>query len=408
MIPTANAGVNYYRLWCFAQQMRKFRNVEVSVFGFKYDMNNPHPWQADMHSMVQSADEHTLTTGQYVRRAISSLCEVADAVIWQPVFFAESLEFYMDLRARTGKPMFMETDDNFIDVPTWNEAFHSFGPGGAVRAVALQHMRESDGVFTTTPHLREIYSQFNPNIHEIPNSIDFKGDSQFVGWGKVANRRHRDVRIGWIGGRCHYQDLQIVLDPLKRICNEFPNVTIRFVNSALRTSAKEQGLPDPFAGINKKQVQYSDRSVPINRYAQFFAHQSFDIGLAPLEDCNFNRSKSNLRWLEYSALKIPTIASKVGHFQKTVINGKDGILVDNGYPNGWYDAIRSLVLNEVTRREMGKAAYKRVKQDFEAQKTSAKYVRLLKELSSFDPRLESEFEQENEWTGQPSLHSSAI
>ena len=69
MIPTANAGVNYYRLASFAWEMRKHKNVEVAVFAFQWNMNEVHPWQRDMIS------------NPMVRRQIENLCAVADVVV---------------------------------------------------------------------------------------------------------------------------------------------------------------------------------------------------------------------------------------------------------------------------------------------------------------------------------------
>lgn len=357
MIPTANAGVNYYRLANFAWKMRKHRNVEVAVYSYHSKMVNPHPWQFDM------------LTNPIIRREIDNLCSVADIVVWQPCFYSHSLEFFMDLRARHEKPMLLETDDNYIDVPTWNEAFRTFTPHSNVRHIATEHMKLADGIIVSTPFLAELYRQFNLQTTVVQNSIDFDV------WDKVGTRKHRGVRVGWIGGRTHIQDILNIVEPVKQVLRRCPNVWLYLINSGLAHHGNH------FKGESR--VYYSDRSAPINLYPRFMAHFNFDIGLAPLEDCNFNRGKSNLRWLEYSALSIPTVATKIGHFAATIEDGKDGILIPNNDPQHWEDAITHLVKEKDERNKLGRAAHARIRKDFNARKTAAAYLRILRDIAGY-------------------------
>lgn len=363
MIPTANGGVNYYRLASFAWEMRKHKNVEVSVFAFQYDMNDPHPWQRDIIS------------NPIVRRQIESLCEIADLVIWQPVFYEHSLDFFMEMRAKYEKPMLVETDDNFIDVPPWNEVFHSFAPGSSIRHYATEHMKLADGMIVTTPHLKETYSQFNRNIHIVPNSLDFKI------WDQVGTRKHRYTRIGWIGGRTHVKDLLIIAPAIKGILAKYKDVWFYVVNSALKYYAQSLGQKWVFDGCDK--VYYTDRSAPINLYPRFMSHFNFDIGVAPLEDCNFNRGKSNLRWLEYSAIKIPTVATDISHFRQSITHGHDGLLIPNNDVGAWKTALEYLIEDKQKRQQMGRNANKTVKEKFNLRKNSHAYLKLLKEIAGF-------------------------
>lgn len=368
-IPTANGGVNYTRMAAWAFQMRKYRNVEAVVFAFQYNMIPTHPWQRDIVSVPA------------VREEIECFARACDAMIWQPVFYDHTLEFFNEIRQKYGKPTFIETDDNYVDVPVWNEAFYSFGPTSQHRYVATEAMSFADGMFVSTPHLKELYGKYNENIHVIENSLDFKGDRKFVGWDSVSVRKHKGVRIGWIGGRSHFNDLMMVAPVLREILLAYPDVSLCLVNSAVKDSCKLSGIAYPFEGL--KNVMYADRSVAINRYAQFAASFGFDIGIAPLVDCNFNRSKSNLRWLEYSALKIPCVATDISHFSQTVRNGVDGFLVKDNDLQIWKDRLELLIKSVGTREEMGRQAYKRVKKDFNLKVNAAKYVRLLKKLSDF-------------------------
>jgi glycosyltransferase involved in cell wall biosynthesis len=369
MIPTDVSGVNYYRMAAWAKEMRKYRNVEVAMYGFQYDTNERHPWQLELFSVPD------------IRERIESLMRACDVAVWQPVHYDHTLEFFNDCRQKYGKYTIVETDDNYVDVPPWNDAQRSFRPGARPRAIGLQCLSMADAVTTTTPHLKDVCLRFNENVHLVQNSIDFVGDRKFVGWDQVSVRKHRGIRIGWIGGRSHYEDLMLVAPALREILEKYPEVTLVLVNSALEQSCKVMGIRYPFQGLDN--VRIFDRGVPINRYATFAASFGFDIGIAPLVDCNFNRSKSNLRWLEYSALKIPTVATDISHFRQSIKNAEDGFLVKNNDLDEWVTRLGILIRDQGLRERIGQNAYKRVKRDFNVKKNAATYTRLLKDISDF-------------------------
>lgn len=391
MIPASTDGVNYYRLATWAFEMRKYRNTVVDLAWFRYQCENPavlHTWQEDIDNMAPSGDVPGLTIGQYVRATIDHFCEMADIVIWHPMYYPRSLEFFLEMQHKHQKPFVVEVDDNYVDVPTWNEAYHSFKNGSSFRRISIDCMRNADALTVTTPHLGELYTQFNDNVYVIENSLDFKGDRKFVGWDKVSVRKHKGTRLGWIGGRAHFDDLMMVAPVLRSLLKKYPDVTLVLINSAIQESCKALGKEYPFEGFSN--VHYADRSVAINRYAQFAASFGFDIGIAPLVDCNFNRSKSNLRWLEYSALSIPTVATDISHFTQSVEQGKTGFLVKDNDPAMWMQYLEALIQLPDLRQEVGRASYKRVKKDFNVQKNAPKYIRLLKELSKTSVFSESE------------------
>jgi hypothetical protein len=74
----------------------------------------------------------------------------------------------------------------------------------------------------------------------------------------------------------------------------------------------------------------------------------FDLGLAPLVDTKFNRLKSDIKVLEYTALCLPVVASATGPYQNLDI-------VKCATPGDWRSALGRLigepgVLEEAKRR----------------------------------------------------------
>lgn len=384
MIPGSTDGVNYYRLATWAFEMRKYKNVAVDLLWFKYeiDPSRAHPWQEDLRTAINepSGRYAGLSISQEIYADIDRACELADVVVWHPIYYEWSLDFFFEMQHKHQKPFVVEVDDNYVDVPPWNEAFHSFRSGSSYRRISLDCMRNADALVVTTDHLGRTYGSWNDNIYVVANSLDFKGDRKFVGWDTVSVRRHEGTRIGWIGGRSHFEDLMMVAPVLRELLQKHPQVTLCLVNSAIQQSCKALGRPYPFEGL--KNVHYADRSVAINRYARFMASFGFDVGIAPLVDCNFNRSKSNLRWLEYSALKLPTVATDISHFNQSITHGVDGLLIKDNDPQAWLHSLESMVEDQNLRETIGRSAYKRVKNDFNVKRNAPAYLRLLKQIAN--------------------------
>jgi glycosyltransferase involved in cell wall biosynthesis len=79
--------------------------------------------------------------------------------------------------------------------------------------------------------------------------------------------------------------------------------------------------------------------------------QDLHIGLAPLADDHFNRSKSYVKTLEYAGLGIPVIASNVGPYRDFVQHGITGFLANNEAE--WTRYLRLLGSDENLRQWMG-------------------------------------------------------
>lgn len=360
-IPTTVSGVAYYRLCAFAWEMRKRRNVFTAVAPFSFSHLECNPWQNDM------------LTNRSVAEQIEGLVRWADIIVWQPLMFDFSLQLFEDLRSKYQKPFLVEVDDYLQDIPYENAAHDSLSSFSKNYQCAISSIRQADGLIVSTPYLAKQYDHENSNIYVMPNSLDFKGlrgRPKVVGWDSVHVRRHARLRIGWIGGGSHTPDLEMVAPALSDILEEFPNVWLYVVH----------GCPQIFKDWAKqgRNVYWTHKWIPINLYPRALASYCFDIGIAPLVDNNFNRGKSNLRWLEYSGLKIPTVASPQPDFTRAIEHGKDGFIAND--LDDWKKYLRLLIEQPSVREEVGRNAYLKVKRDFNVRKTSQNYLNLLRSL----------------------------
>jgi len=143
------------------------------------------------------------------------------------------------------------------------------------------------------------------------------------------------IRIGWAGSAHHVDDMAQIVGVLREIKRERPNVELVFMNWQPQQLS---GMTRFFKGGPPEQYQALMMKLPI------------DIAVAPLVDSKFNRSKSNLKWLEYSALGVPTVASDVEPY-KEIEDGVTGFKARNCAE--WKTILNTLIDNEELRRRVG-------------------------------------------------------
>jgi glycosyltransferase involved in cell wall biosynthesis len=80
---------------------------------------------------------------------------------------------------------------------------------------------------------------------------------------------------------------------------------------------------------------------------------TFDIGLAPAEDTDFFRAKSQLRFYEYGAVGIPVLGHPVTYDE--IDEGVTGFVPSS--PSEWYDRLSLLIRDHDRRLSMGSHAH---------------------------------------------------
>jgi glycosyltransferase involved in cell wall biosynthesis len=316
-------------------------------------LTETHPWEVDIDDPI------------YRSRLLAEIdfyVKKADIVVCQMVHTDSALELLKGIKVMYPHiPLVSEIDDNILSTPTYNPADSVYQPGSHFRRIAVEQFTLSDAMVVSTENLKEVYGEFNQNIYVIPNSLDFRI------WDNLKHRRNTDfVRIGWAGGASHDEDLKIIEPVIHRILAENSAVKFCFVH----------GIPQFLRNIDR--VECVSQFTRIDRYPQFLASRAIDINLAPLVDNAFNRGKSNLRWLEFAGMKVPTIASDVGHFRETITPLEDGMLCDT--EDEWFDSLSWLIKDEQSRRKMGKNANALARRKFNVESNCFEYARVLAEI----------------------------
>jgi len=361
-IPTTNAGVTYWRMWNFAHAIHRTGCGQSHIQWYDKKLVDLAPWEIALSESLQQGDYPTYhrTAGEILHNARQS-----DAIVFGMVHTKESLEWveYLIEIRNSGNmrnvPVMMEIDDNILSVPVQNPAFAAYSPGSEIRKITERQLRISDGIIVSTPYLKNIYKEYNPNVYVIPNSIDWKI------WSSVKNHPKPGIRIGWSGGSAHREDLAIIENVIPRILDAHKDARFVFMH----------GIAPFLLDLEKKypgRMELHTEWARIDKYPAKIASLDFDIAIAPLIDSSFNRAKSNLRWLEAAALGVPCVASNVGHFAQTIDNHTDGILCET--EDDWFKYLSRLITDKKLRRGMGLRAKQKAFDLFNVDKQAGAYI----------------------------------
>ena len=218
----------------------------------------------------------------------------------------------------------------------------------------------ADGVICSTEWLAERYGRLNPNTYVCQNGIDLK---RFA----VTPPAREHVGVGWSGATGHTEAVTPWLRELATVMREREDV--RFVSVG-------QGFADAFKSEFGARRALSIPFTALDVYPAAMAH--YDIALAPAGESNFYRGKSDLRWLEASAVGLPTIADPKVYPE--IEHGVTGFHASTPAEMG--AILRDLVADPELRRRVGAAAKADVSERRSAQATSSQWAAVLQSVVS--------------------------
>lgn len=275
----------------------------------------------------------------------------ADIVVCQRQLSDPVLEYMREQKA-IGKKIIYELDDDFWHLPVKNPVYRYYQSGGLTKL--NEFLRSADVVTVSTTPLKRTVDAMHDHVVVLPNAVD-PDMADAIADSRAGRRvgRSETVRIGWSGSNFHEGDLDCAIGALIGLAKR-PDVQLVFfgwVPDRIRQEVSADKLEIyPF--------------VPTNRYYHAMAALRLDIGLAPLSDNRFNEAKSNLKYLEYSMFKIPTVASPVYPYTRTITDGRDGILVKKNRHQEWLKQLTRLVEDKAERDRLARNAYATVNERF--------------------------------------------
>ncbi len=161
---------------------------------------------------------------------------------------------------------------------------------------------------------------------------------------RLADKSNRNIiKLGYFSGTPgHDRDFATIENVLIELLQEYSNMRL-FIAGPL-------GISEKFDQVRDKIEQVS--FVPMDRHFTNIAN--IDINLIPLEDDDFCRAKSEIKFIEAGIVSVPTIAFDNQTFKEAIENGVSGFLAMNN--EEWKEKIVNLIENEELRKTIGKKA----------------------------------------------------
>lgn len=303
---------------------------------------------------------------------------------WRDVFNEHDIIFFnyttndigyavMGLMAQKyGKKLVCDVDDALWFIKTDNPANEIFKKGSWGLEVVTAVLKDVHYVTCTNKYLRNIISHNTGKptnkIKVFPNEIDLELYKY-----RYPAKESYPIKIQWFGSSTHFIDIMSTefVKGMDRIMKEFPNVT-------LNTTGAMVSKFNFMWGIRYK-TSYGDPDLMKwihNRYNELM--KDTDIVVAVLGDDPYDKSRSDVKFLEYSAAKKPGVYSNTRPYQEVIKHGETGYLAR--YADDWYEYLKILIMDVEKRRSIGEAAFKYVQDNRTIQSKVKDYAEWFKSI----------------------------
>lgn len=281
----------------------------------------------------------------------------ADIVVFHRPNDWRSLEIAKKLKAQ-GKKIVADNDDTYkhLEGKNLEKALQKVDKG------LDEFLKFADLVTTTTEVLANEYRELNDNVVILPNCVD--PDM----WPEPLKNPSNKVRLGFIGSVASNGDYESMRDILK-VLSERDDVQIVVLGLPPQNPDKNDTEGIIVRDMYKKDYEFWQSLnidwqpfVPVADYIDTLNGLRLDIMVIPRKDDYFNKCKSNLKFLEASMLKLPSVVQGfTDGLSPYQVNPRDkefcDIVIDN---NDWMKYLEPLIQSKELRERKGQKAYEYV------------------------------------------------
>lgn len=221
-------------------------------------------------------------------------------------------------------PVFYYCDDDLLNLPqALGEGVLATHGSSQVLHARRACLGAADGILVSTPHLGTVLNaQFPAQRIEVLLYPPYLGSLVKRASRPSGSAGDRAVTIGYMGSKGHQRDLQIAVPALEDLMERLP--AIRF--ETFGTIA----MPDALHRFGGRVAAHGPRG-SYGEFLQTLYDLRWDVGLAPLADNAFNRCRSPIKILEYTACDIPTVASDMSVYRPVLESGGGLLAADHAW-----------------------------------------------------------------------------
>jgi hypothetical protein len=206
--------------------------------------------------------------------------KMADIIFLQRPFTSGNVQS-IDYAHRCKRKVWIDYDDDLLSVPTNNQVCDVYTSKEAKENI-LKCISMADLVTVSTKKLKEKYNSVNKNIHVVPNAFD---DDFFT----LDYAKEQRKSVLWRGSNSHQMDLMTYRDDILDKCKNSDYHWWFF--GCLR---HEIWFMSEYTGKNSSYVTPMDVVYYMDKLKSIQA----SIAIVPLQNNEFNKSKSNIAYIE--------------------------------------------------------------------------------------------------------------
>ena len=266
-----------------------------------------------------------------------------------------------------GAKVICEIDDNIWEVPQRSGVYEAYKKGSKGREVVEAQIQNNRYVSTTksktayaiAKHAEVPVSRINVNGNFI--------DLDVYDASKIKRKKDDKIRICYFGTNTHFDDIARndgLVKALDKLIKKYDNLEI-FTIGFFLPELKDRWKKHYFSMVGDKDVYSWARNLWVKIMSMS------DIAIAPLLVSNFTSCKSNIKYLECAAAKMPTVAQKIDQYEAVIKNGKNGYLAST--EKEWFKYLEDLIVDEKLRKKIGEAGYQTIVKDHQIQNNYKKF-----------------------------------
>ncbi|MEI8375673.1 MAG: glycosyltransferase [Planctomycetota bacterium] len=258
-----------------------------------------------------------------------------------------------------GVPVLYDLDDNFFELPPDSASGRAFAQPEQL-AMLTEYLTAASLVRVYSRPLLASAGRLNSHVEMVAGAVDLHQVRQ------PAKLPGGPVKLIYATSRLDDSLGRIFLPALRRLMDEEgPRVEAHFWG------------PRPPAELPA--VRHHGVVHNYDRFLRRFSAAGFEIGLAPLADDVFHRSKTNTKFREYGACGIAGIYSDVEVYSDCVRHGETGLLVAND-AEAWYRALRQLVDDANLRKKIQQQARLEIENHYSQEIFESVFLRQIEQL----------------------------
>jgi len=251
-----------------------------------------------------------------------------------------------------GKITVFDIDDAiFLDHPLLTELFAS----------------KCDIVTVGSHQLASFALRWNKYVQLLPSSVDAGAFRPSL----RHRRRGSKCILSWHGtAYVQLNSLRILIPVLKKLATRY-DIVFKLLGTMGETKIQDlfKSIPGLTMDFGPSQwVPYGDLPALI---------EDVDIGLSPLTDTLWSRSKCAMKALEYMSMAIPVVASPVGEHNYLIRDSVNGLLASS--EEEWVRKIGNLIEDRESRDRIGQRARETVLKSYSLGVVAEKFASIIRE-----------------------------